>query len=174
MSVFITSNLLLNQELPDKNFPTMQAYIDNLIQNWNSVVGPKDKVIVMGKVGNSKLITIKSIIEKLNGEKYLVNYDENTNYRRILWKQSGFLRVWTADFFYDTTFGDKKVRVYFTNNPNKELQSNEYAVVGSKNMDALFSDKKINVNLNKWDYTPLSFETVMQLLQDLEGNEWEK
>jgi len=69
-------NIIKYCNRPFKDIPDMH-YV--LIDNWNRVVQPKDRVLILGDFGFCGVASGKAILDKLNGYKILVlgNHDKN-------------------------------------------------------------------------------------------------
>lgn len=61
--------------------PDVAAMNEGIIRNWNEVVGPGDRVYILGDVamgGRSKAPELAKILRRLNGKKYLVPGNHDT------------------------------------------------------------------------------------------------
>lgn len=59
----------------------MNAMNEGIVNNWNEVVGPKDRVFILGDVamgGMSKAPYLAEYLRRLNGDKYLVPGNHDT------------------------------------------------------------------------------------------------
>lgn len=82
MTVFFTSDLHLEHKNIlhhcDRPFQSIDEHDEHLIHNWNSMVGEGDRVYVIGDVSCGKLENVIQKVQRLRGEKILIegNHDE--------------------------------------------------------------------------------------------------
>lgn len=69
-NIFITSDLWFNRPMLEFSFMTNEEYNDNIITNWNNVVGKNDIVYILGGFGIGECY---DILLKLNGEIHFLN-----------------------------------------------------------------------------------------------------
>jgi calcineurin-like phosphoesterase family protein len=67
--------------LNENGDPDVDAMNEGIVANWNEVVGPKDRVYILGDVamgGKSKAPKLAEYLRRLNGTKYLVPGNHDT------------------------------------------------------------------------------------------------
>lgn len=96
MKVFFTSDTHFFHETVRRKcraqYKTVSDMNEGLVERWNSVVGPEDRVWHLGDVSFGKTQETSDIIHRLNGHKCLVlgNHDNRT---KTAWLKIGFEEV---------------------------------------------------------------------------------
>jgi len=148
---------------------------DVLINNWNSVVSPSDRVYCLGDFffcGKERAI---GIVKRLQGQKYWLFGNHDKKSRK--WKELTDLFVWTGDY--------KEIRVSddgadYRNRPFNKIVMCRYPIAswngmhhgswmlhghshGSYNID---KNKIVDVGSDVWDYTPVSYQRLKKYMAD--------
>jgi len=136
---------------PFKNLKDMHK---KLITNWNSVVSNKDTVFVIGDFAMSKGVDKNKIINKLNGHKVFIS----GNHDPELILKACYVELFNKGF-------------ELVHNPADS--SSKFVIHGhehSKSGQQLKKTKKgmvhVNVNVEFWDYKPVSTAQIYKLLID--------
>ena len=143
---------------------------DTLLRNHNSVVKPEDEVWVIGDItmmSPEYAQRAKKLIERFNGTKHLVlgNHDE---WKPHTYEANGFWTVHTAMWFpyKDFTF-------YLAHDPAKYtiIHNDPEAIMLCGHVHQLFqhllpSRRIINVGVDAWDLSPVSFTQILELLRE--------
>jgi len=84
-------------ELCDRPFSSVKEMDEVMIDNWNSVVGPRDKIIHLGDFALTGIDRTKEILSRLNGYKILLrgSHDKGRGIKR--WMELGFDEVSTTE-----------------------------------------------------------------------------
>ncbi len=166
MNVFITSDLKLNDvSTATKLGLTAGEYNQMIIKKWNEIVGKEDNVLILGDCGSRNITIIKSILSKLNGKKYLIDMESNNKYSRKTWKWAGFDYIWRIAPYYKIDIEGEEFTLWISNS-KEELGDKEFCCVGEKVSKEIFNDKKLNVSLENWDYTPLSLNIIVDIIKN--------
>lgn len=86
---FIISDTHFNHkniiEYCKRPFASVEQMNQTMIANWNSVVGPKDRVFHLGDIGFGSVETLAAQVAQLNGENFLIlgNHDTIKRAKRL-------------------------------------------------------------------------------------------
>ena len=174
MNEFFTSdwhlfheNIIKYCNRPIKNDAQMQQH---MVYKHNEIVDKKDLVWNLGDItllSADYIGKIRRSVNKFNGEKHLVlgNHDK---WRAVKYEDAGFSTIHTAMWFKrdGLTF-------YLVHDPAKYtvIQNNPKAVVLCGHVHQLFKhllpEKRIiNVGVDSWDFEPVSYNTIVELLKE--------
>lgn len=85
LKTFVVSDMHFDHaniiKLANRPFSNVEEMNDKIIENWNSVVGSKDIVYILGDITMGKSVaTVFEFLARLNGNKTIVkgNHDKNT------------------------------------------------------------------------------------------------
>lgn len=141
-----------------RDFKSIEEMDETLIQNWNSVVGQKDKVYHLGDVGFKNYTRLATILDRLNGEKILIKGNHDN-----------FKLVQYAQHFKDIRayhILDKFVLSHIPIHP-ESLKRWKANIHGHLHSDIIVSDPwkypeavYINVSAEQINYTPIDFEEI--------------
>lgn len=155
---------------PFKNYQQMNK---DLINNHNSVVGLKDTVWHIGDftmLEADRLYQVRKVFEKLNGIHHLVlgNHDEMkvNQYLHI-----GFATVHSAMWFdrggYTFVLAhDLSIYTVTQNMGDKTYLLHGHIHEFAKHF--LPGRRAINVGVDVWDFKPVSFEAIINLIKEYE------
>ncbi len=131
-------------------FATPEEMDEALVENWNSVVRPQDKVYHLGDVAMSRRKL--PILERLNGTKILIkgNHDIYP------------LKDYTP-YFKDIRGSHEIAGLLLTHIPVHESQKARYTgnVHGHTHEKVLWDPWYLNVCVEQINYTPISLEQVI-------------
>lgn len=134
MKTFITSDLHLNhanilkycparrnhKDLPLEGSSEYAQMIDQMnqtiINRWNSIIGPGDKVWILGDVAMGQIKFAPALIRQLNGQKFLVK----GNHDKTLARQPGIETLFQGIYDYKEishTVDDKKHMLVLSHYP---------------------------------------------------------
>lgn len=168
----------------ERPWPTTEAMDSGLIKRWNASVEPSDTVWVLGDVALSP----KAIwpVSHLNGRKILVagNHDacweRHKGYRNKIdvYRRAGFDDVHPTGIVDNHRIGGRDVRLAHLPYAGDHTENDRYAdrrpgddgrplICGHVHTLWRTSGHQINVGVDVWDYTPVSAETLAELLDDL-------
>ena len=141
---------------PVRGFSSISAMHTSIVEGWNSVVGPKDKVYVLGDVAMRK--TALPILGLLNGKKALIRGNHDT-----------FSLNAYRPYFYEV-YGVRQIdKVWFTHVPMWQGSVEEDRVTGNVHghlhANIVPHPKYMNVCVERVDYTPVSFDECMEFFK---------
>lgn len=164
--IFVTSDIWLNRPMGKYMELDSNEYNDIIIKNWNSTVGNKDDVYILGGIGISDMY---QIFIKLNGKIHILdNYvTEDERYFVDVLKKSIQLSV------------DKKLKKRITFEPSQIIAIPEEDVIlsylplldwyGKETGTFCFhghwsfsdlSEHRISCKSEEWDYKPISIKEI--------------
>ncbi len=148
-----------------ETFGTIDKMDADLIKRHNEVVKPDDEVWVIGdfawpKADQNHFYT--STLEKMNGTKHLVlgNHDECKPFYYV---NAGFASVHTANII---KIGDYKVCMAHDPSVWNAVPNDMIFLCGHIHLmfKALPKQRIVNVGVDAWDYYPVSWEQIINLL----------
>ena len=154
---FSEDNIRRYENRPFENTADMDKA---LIDNWNSTVNPDDVVYVLGDFGAEN--NEKSVLEKLNGIKYLVkgNHDVKSN---EYYRNAGFSEVYDMPVLFKNFWILSHDAVYInTNMPYANL----FGHVHNNPIIKDYSSQHYCVSVERIGYTPVSFEEIVRKVQE--------
>lgn len=157
MNVFFISDThfghenILKFEKEFRNFQTIEEHDEKLIENWNSVVKPNDKIYHLGDFcWKRKYI---EIAKRLNGRKCL-----------ILGNHDVFPAKEYLEYFYDVkgvkAFGRNIVLTHVPVNPQQLEYRWQYNIHGHLHSNVLEDKRYINVSCEQINLTPIHFDEL--------------
>ncbi len=125
-----------------------------LIENWNSVVDPKDTIYHIGDFGIGNTSDLLKIFNKLNGCKFLVkgNHDKKNVYN-LPWQHQYQQKGLTIGKDY----------IWMCHYPMRSWNRSyhgSFHVYGHVHSQCKVYGKSLDVGSDSWDYTPVNFETL--------------
>jgi calcineurin-like phosphoesterase family protein len=148
-------------------FTTLEEMDGVLIENWNSVVGPKDNVYILGDFfWNSNTDYCWNIIKKLNGYKYLIvgSHDKFLSKKEALKS----LFVWTKKYH---VYKNNDIRAVLFHNPIYDWDKMElgaYHFFGHVHQWYVHLNgnlKTYNVGVDVNNFKPVSLESILKILE---------
>ena len=144
-----------DQLIRGDRFHDVEEMNETIIQNWNAVVKPGDKVYHLGDV-TFKVNRLARIMSRLNGNKRLLlgNHDDGRNFDLLRW----FEKVGIWRIFKDENF-------ICTHVPIREDQFRykvEYNVHGHTHQNVI-GGRYINVCVEHTNYAPVSMDALRAL-----------
>ena len=144
----------------------------HMLKTHNNRVKPEDTVWNLGDVSllpPEFVGKVRKCVSKFNGVKHLVlgNHDK---WRTTLYENAGFLTTHTVMWFERDGF-----KFYLAHDPAvyTAIQNEENAVLLCGHIHQLFThllpDKRIiNVGVDVWDFKPVEYKTILNLLEQCE------
>ncbi len=150
-------------EYCNRPFENVEAMDEGLIQNWNARVKPGHTVYHIGDFAlRSREVDVENYIRRLNGQIHLIlgNHD-----RKSVLKARGFA---DRTHYKEIRVGDQKIVLlhYAMKTWNKshhgswQLHGHSHGSLGRD-----FKMKQLDVGVDCWNYTPLSYDEVAQELE---------
>lgn len=156
---------------------TVEEMNEGLINNWNSVVDPKDEVHVAGDMFFCGTTKIKQIMNRLNGviHLYLGNHDWSKIKPHRGW-EFGFTSVQTNGAIHLEGFelvnishfpykneGDHTEQERFTE--HRLDNHGRWLLHGHVHQYWKIKDKQVNVGVDVWDYKPVSETQLLEFVR---------
>lgn len=147
----------------NRPFKDVEDMNEQLIKNWNSVVGKNDIVYVVGDFalcGKQKIIEIG---QRLNGRKRLVlgNHDQASI---ETYRAAGFEFVYNHHIVLDDFFIVSHV-------PQNNMQA-PFLNIHAHTHEPSNSENHFCVSVENINYTPLNFEDIKKYMKFMEDIEW--
>lgn len=176
MNIFFTADTHFGHsaiiEFEDRPFKTVEVMNRELIKKWNSVVSSdSDLVYVLGDFhfkGPQYLSQIEAITKKLKGTKILIpgNHDRLSIQQYI---ECGF---WQVKYPYDSLIINGRLS-YMFHDPALAVAAKmapDYYMSICGHVHSLFRDlpdkKVLNVGVDLWDYKPVSYKQVNNIIEE--------
>lgn len=123
-----------------------------MVENWNNVVKPQDKIYILGDLGVKK--TLREILPKLNGKKCLIkgnHDDEKINFYK--------------EYFYDVRAYHVMDKILFAHIPVHPYCKARFLLQAHGHTHTfVFPDKFYqNMCVEKNNYTPVNYDTLLDL-----------
>lgn len=143
---------------------------DDMISNWNSVVGENDLVWHLGDFafGKDKLEKTKQLIEKLNGKINIVlgNHDLHGNENIKHYYDIGFNKVYDRKVIIDDYVILSHIPLMFLNENTPFF--NIAGHVHDSTVYQTFTKSQAIVCVERHNYTPISYETIKENYEKLQ------
>lgn len=172
-------------EYAGRPYTSIEEMNEALIDNWNAVVKPGDRVTIHGDLVMGRIAESLPMVARLNGDKVLIlgNHDRpwpgNSEKSRRGWAEqyeAVGLRLIALDWFDEEIKSGLKVR------------SSHFPYVGDSHDTDRFTDHRppdkgdwllhghvheawkvrgrmINVGVDVWDYTPVHIDTLVEIIE---------
>ena len=166
MNDYIISDLHLFHknilDICDRPFKDLEHMHFQMIEWWNYVVEPEDRVFVLGDVWFKP--EGQFVIKKMNGHKILISGNHDTDYLKY-YTAAGFNNIKGAHNYHCPV---TRKRIIMTHIPIHEdcLSRWDYNFHGHLHHNVIFHPKYVNVSCEKLDYRP-------RLIADLISNRME-
>lgn len=133
-----------------------------IIENWNTIVSPKDTIYCLGDMGLGTSLQMIEILKQLNGHKCLItgNHDRfNAEYKKQF--------IWIKDYYrlkIDT------YRLILFHYPIYSWHGKEtnaihlHAHVHQNSHHDVGLHNKINVGMDIWDFKPISLQQILDTI----------
>jgi calcineurin-like phosphoesterase family protein len=183
MSIWYTSDLHLGHaniiKYCDRPFKSADEMNRTIVNNWNSVVKPEDRVFVLGDVALGKINESLEFVRELNGQKLLIpgNHDrcwsghkEIRPIDRTMYEDVGFkiigedvinIHGWRLCHFPyegDSHDGDR----FDSHRPVKG--SERILVHGHVHEKWIVNGDQINVGVDVWDFMPVHESEIKKFM----------
>lgn len=134
-----------------------------MIENWNAVVSPADKVFHLGDFSFLNKELTRAIVEELNGYKILILGNHDRGRSRKWWLEAGFDEVSEFPLIYKDFFFLSHEPLYM----NKHMPY--VNVHGHIHGQKYEGSNHFNVCVEHWHYKPLTFEQIRDTVVVSEG-----
>lgn len=158
---FSDENILRYENRPFKNIKDMD---NKIVENWNRIVKDGDIIYVLGDFGAYNHESL--ILSQLNGKKYLIkgNHDieENEYYRK-----AGFEEVYDCPIIIDNFWMLSHEPLYVNSNMP---YANLFGHVHNSPLFKTYSKQHYCVTVERIDYTPISFDEIIEKIKECGNN----
>lgn len=155
-------NNILQFEPYYRPFKTLDEHDEVLIENWNSVVKPKDIVYHLGDVVFKK--EKMSLLKRLNGDKRLImgNHDcyFSMDYLRYFTKLYGCLQYQGFCILSHIPVNPQQLEHRFKYNIHGHLHSKNVLALVQSFYNQVFDGRYINVSCEQINNTPIEWEEL--------------
>lgn len=134
-----------------RNFISIYDHDEYIIEKWNSVVKPEDKVYHLGDVGFKNWTQLEYVMSRLNGTKVLIKGNHDNH------KLSQYAQVFKDVRAIHVL--DKLVLSHVPLHPSC-LDRWKGNIHGHVHWNSLPDKKYYNVSVERIDYTPVDFEVI--------------
>jgi len=136
---------------PLRNFPDIYHHDEHLIQQWNKIVSPLDKVYHLGDVGFKSFSRLGLTLERLNGTKVLIKGNHD-----------GFKLSQYAQYFKDIRGSHQLDKFILTHIPihPQSLSRWKANIHGHLHANVVNDPRYINVAVEQINYAPIDFEEI--------------
>ncbi|WP_281884392.1 metallophosphoesterase [Paenibacillus sp. YYML68] len=139
-------------------FPDVETMNSKLIERWNETVGERDKVYHLGDFSFLNKERTRAILEMLNGYKVLIMGNHDRGRSRSWWLETGFQEVSEHPIVYEGFFFLSHEPMYM----NKHMPYvNLHGHIHGQKYE---SPQYVNVCVEHWQYKPIRFETIRELV----------
>lgn len=158
--IFITSDTHFGHhniiEYEARPFQDVEEMNHELIKRWNQVVGPKDLVYFLGDFGMGRSAFLREVLFNLNGQISIVRGNHDDSLTKLI--EIGFSLV--ADQLDLEYMG---MMFIFTHQPQLLMHSDGVVNIhGHIHGKTQFTDGKINVSTDAWDYKPVELKQLIK------------
>jgi calcineurin-like phosphoesterase family protein len=139
-------------------FTDIREHDETLVNNWNSVVKPNDKVYHLGDCGFKNFTYMKHVFDQLNGTKVLIkgNHDnfKLSQYAQLFKDIRGIHSL------------DKILLSHIPIHPNSlsRWKGNAHGHLHNKHVE---NSHYLNLCVENWNYTPVPFETIRSYFNNI-------
>lgn len=168
-------NILSYQPERARKWRTLEEMHEGLIRNWNSVVGERDEVFVLGDFCFGGVEKTKDILQQLNGKKHLVigNHDFNSVLRKA--QSAGFDSVqhslkWDVRgvpvvLSHYPYAGDHTSEERFRH--RRPVNEGRWLLHGHVHSLWRVKNRQLNVGVDVWGFKPIS---ESEILNEMRGH----
>ncbi|WP_313641618.1 phosphoesterase [Paenibacillus sp.] len=157
-NVFFTSDHHFGHKLiidfESRPFIDVEQMNEAMIENWNSVVSPDDKVFHLGDFSFLNKEATRAIVERLHGYKILILGNHDRCRSRDWWLEAGFDEVSEYPLIYKDFFFLSHEPMYM----NKHMPY--VNVHGHIHGQKYEGNNYFNICVEHWNYKPLTFEQI--------------
>lgn len=139
-------------------YKNVSEHDEAFIANWNSVVGKRDKVDVLGDVLFGNKNTGKVLLDRLNGKKSLIigNHDPVVRYR--LWEHFKEIELWKRFKEHDFVFSHVPL-------PKSQFRKVNFNVHAHTHHRIWPGDDYVCISAEQINMTPINFDDILKTLQ---------
>ncbi|MNM49713.1 hypothetical protein D3C81_607230 [compost metagenome] len=167
-NVFFTSDhhfghraIMDYESRPFRDVPHMN---EAMIAAWNETVGAGDQVFHLGDFSFMNKSDTADIVKRLNGRITLILGNHDRGHSRSWWLDAGFAEVSEHGLIYKDFFLLTHEPLYM----NRHMPYvNVHGHIHGQKYEGI---QHFNVSVELWDYRPVSFENMMDILKTAESS----
>ena len=153
-------------EYEKRPFRSVEHMNDELVKNWNKVVTGNDTVFCLGDVSFCGAELTRNYVSALNGKKILVMGNHDRIRKPDWWAEKGFQEVYRFPIIYkDWIVLGHEPPVYMCDSSPYYFM---YGHVHGSEMYKTITRRSACVCVERWNYTPVSFERIKGLWNTME------
>ncbi|GAA3412712.1 phosphoesterase [Paenibacillus hodogayensis] len=145
-------------DFESRPFGDAEEMTETMIDRWNAVVGSDDKVFHLGDFSFLNKEKTRGIVDRLHGYKTLIMGNHDRGRSRTWWLEAGFDEVSEHPIVYAGFFFLSHEPMYM--NKHMPYVNIHGHIHGQKYEGSHY----INVSVEHWDYTPVSFDEIRRLV----------
>ncbi|NJJ37878.1 metallophosphoesterase [Paenibacillus apii] len=150
-------------EYESRPFADTEQMNESMIAAWNEAVAPEDRVFHLGDFSFLNKEETSRILSRLNGYKTLILGNHDRGRSRSWWLEAGFQEVSENGIIFKEFF-------LLTHEPLYMNRHMPYVNVhGHIHGQKYEGNNHFNVCVEHWNYKPVSFETIMDVLTSREA-----
>jgi len=166
LSIFFTSDTHFNHaniiRFCNRPFSDVLQMNETIIENWNKVVKPEDKVYHLGDFGFGE---VGYIIDRLNGKITLIRGSHEKS--AFLYKSKFELIVPLLEFEIDN---NTIVLCHYAMRVWRKSHYNSWHLYGHSHGMLKGQGKSFDVGVDCWNFQPISYEKVESVMKGLPDN----
>ncbi|OPA78507.1 phosphoesterase [Paenibacillus selenitireducens] len=141
-------------DFESRPFKTVDEMNQVMMDRWNAVVLPEDKVFHLGDFSFLNKEKTANIVNQLHGYKHLILGNHDRGRARSWWLDVGFDEVSEHPIIYKDFF-------FLTHEPMYMNKHMPYVNVHGHIHGQKYEGKNyFNVSVEHWEYTPITFEQI--------------
>lgn len=152
-----------------RKFSSVEEHDETLVDNWNRVVKPGNSIAHLGDVVMGKFWESIKILERLNGQKFLVlgNHDRiATRYGHSEKEYHSKLEAYSQHFTILGYAGVTAIDGRIIELHHYPQENGKLTFCGHVHEKWKVSGKNINVGMDVWGITPVSRDTLAEFISD--------
>ncbi len=149
-------------EIMFRRFKSPEHHNQTMINNWNKVVTPEDKVYHFGDFAYDKSLLTKDFVSQLNGSIILIRGNHDTSSPKLL--KSLFTEV------YDSLLLKYKDQTFFCNHFPSNGKKGFWNICGHVHANWRVQKNMINVGVDAWQYTPIPISDLPKIINAIENH----
>lgn len=171
MTIWFTSDTHFNHEgaieYCNRPFKSVEEMDETLISNWNKLVQPRDHVYHLGDFGFGHNDIIKKYRYRLRGKIHLIlgNHDYKNKTHRLT---GVFTSI--SDLMTLKHNNKKIVLCHYAMRVWDSSHFNSWQLFGHSHGNLQGAGKQFDVGVDSFDYKPISFEKVEEIMAKLPDN----
>lgn len=151
----------------NRPFSSAEEMDEAMVRNWNEVVRPGDLVYHLGDFALSRSDRAVRIAKRLVGQKYIVwgNHDKDLRKDQVFCQQW----VWNRDLTQVEVAGQKITLCHYAMRTWASAHHGAWQLYGHSHGSLKdIGGRTLDVGVDCWGFTPVSFETLRQRMRERE------